>query len=157
MKVRLLFSGEVEALTDRRGFSGGHRDGRSDCGADGRKFRHRTNGRFIASARIGAGDRLVRVRARGDAFRVHRAYSHRCASERMRNMASNSDVRRELAVSEEWACFACGGPSSCARFRFPIRGDLRVEVPCCPKSGSTSSRIGRSRKMAEVEQALEDK
>ena len=43
----------------------------------GRKFRHRTNGRFLASARIGAVTVWCEYEPEGDAFRVHRAYSHR--------------------------------------------------------------------------------
>jgi Fe-S oxidoreductase len=76
--VRLLFSGEVEALTDRRWIL------REDIETvvttaerTGRKFRHRTNGRFLASARIGAVTVWCEYEPEGDAFRVHRAYSHR--------------------------------------------------------------------------------
>ena len=78
MNVRLLFSGEVEALTDRRWIL------REDIETlvataerTGRKFRHRTNGRFLASARIGAVTVWCEYEPEGDAFRVHRAYSHR--------------------------------------------------------------------------------
>ena len=78
LNVRLLFSGEVEALTDRRWIL------REDIETvvataerTGRKFRHRTNGRFLASARIGAVTVWCEYEPEGDAFRVHRAYSHR--------------------------------------------------------------------------------
>ncbi len=78
LNMRLLFSGEVEALADRRWIL------REDIETvvataerTGRKFRHRTNGRFLASARIGAVTVWCEYEPEGNAFRVHRAYSHR--------------------------------------------------------------------------------
>ena len=74
-------------------------------------------------------------------------------------MTANSDVRRELAVSEEWTCFACGEALVLREVPLSYQGaTFRVEVPCCPTCGQyflpESVVLG---KMAEVEQALEDK
>ena len=74
-------------------------------------------------------------------------------------MASNSDVRRELAVSEEWTCIACGEALVLREVPRSYQGaTFRVEVPCCPTCGQyflpESVVLG---KMAQVEQALEDK
>ncbi len=76
--VRVLFSGEVEAVIDRRWIL------REDIESvvetaerTGRKFLHRSSGRFLASRRVGTVTVWCEYEPEGGAFRVVRAYSHR--------------------------------------------------------------------------------
>lgn len=121
----------------------------------GKKLIHRANGRFLAVFRPKAVFYWVEYSPSGESFRVHTAYSHRMV------MKSSGTTKEwvKTGTESEWDCNQCQAPLEVQTVRLQyMQSIFPIDLPACSACGfilvDEELAVG---KMAEAEQALEDK